>query len=217
MSKCDCQWQPWIPRCYGHCKIKNGQTAGAKKESEVERRVRTFVQRWVSEIKDEVEDVPKGKPEVILSVAKEDAAVSDIKVDAAVPPEPVQLLDLSTIDEKTTASDSKSAAQVFMEEKVEKSNARQKMGAKLALLEEVVKLGRQLLEQTRTLKRSKEALLLRKVRVAYNKCHKFWRGKVISAHKSDVDKQVDAAKARLGIRKRGIQFDNSVMSFLMSV
>ena len=114
-----------------------------------------------------------------------DCAICKIKNDkTAVPSEPVQLLDLSTIEVKETASDSKSAAQVFMEEKVEKINARQKMGAKLALLEEVVKLGRQLLEQTRTLKRSKEALLLRKVRVAYNKCHKFWRGKVISAHKS---------------------------------
>ena len=25
MSKCDCQWLPWIPRCYGHCKPKQVQ------------------------------------------------------------------------------------------------------------------------------------------------------------------------------------------------
>ena len=25
MSKCDCQWLSWIPRCYGHCKPKQAQ------------------------------------------------------------------------------------------------------------------------------------------------------------------------------------------------
>ena len=59
-----------------------------------------------------------------------------------------------------------------------------------------MKLVKHLLEQTKTSEEEQglEALLLKKVRVTYNKCHTFWRGKVISVHKSDVDKQVDAAK-----------------------
>ena len=76
----------------------------------------------------------------------------------------------------------KSAAQVFMEEKAEHNNEKVKMKAKLALLEVEVKLGRLLLEQTKTLKKSKEALLLQKVRVSFNKCHKFWRGRFVAAH-----------------------------------
>ena len=43
-------------------------------------------------------------------------------------------------------------------------------------------------------------MLLKKVRVTYNKCHTFWRGKVISVHKSVVDKQVDAAKVSAVLR-----------------
>ena len=126
-------------------------------------------------------------------------------------PAPIQLLDLSTIEEEKTDSNSKSAAQVFLEEKVEKIKARQQMGAKLALLKREVKVGRQLLQQTKTLLKSREALVKRKVRVSYNKCHKFWRGQVISAHKPDVAEQVDAAKGRLGLRKSSIKFNISVM------
>ena len=54
--------------------------------------------------------------------------------------------------------------------------------------------------------------MLRKVRVSFNSCHKFWLGEVIGAHKSFVDKQVDAAKARLGLRRLPIQFDISAMA-----
>ena len=105
----------------------------------------------------------------------------------------------------------KSAAQVFMEEKAQKIKTKQKMEAKLALLKKEVKMGQQLLQQTKTLLKGKEALVQRKVRVTYNRCHKFWRGQVILAHKSDVEKQVDAAKKRLGLGKSGIKFDISAM------
>ena len=81
------------------------------------------------------------------------------------------------------------------------------MKAKLAHLEKEVKLGHQLLQQTKTLKESKRALLLRKVRVKFNKCYKFWRGEVISAHNSFVAGQVDAAKARLGLRRLHTEFN----------
>ena len=125
--------------------------------------------------------------------------------------QPLQLLDLSTPVEVENANNTKSAVQVFMEGKVEQFNAKEKLKTKLALLEQEVKLGLQLLEQTRTLKKSKEALLLKKVRVNFNKCHKFWRGEVIGAHKSFVDEQVAAAKARLGLRRLHNQFDISAM------
>ena len=147
--------------------------------------------------------------------ARKDKIICDIEAAAAVQPEPVQLLDLSTTEEEETASNSKSAAQVFMEAKVEKIKARQKMGAKLALLKREVKLGQQLLRQTRTLLESKKALVKRKVRVTYNKCHKFWRGQVISAYKSDVNGQVDAAKARLGLRRLHNQFNISAMTSII--
>ena len=104
----------------------------------------------------------------------------------------------------------KSAAQIFMEVKAEKTKTKMKLEAKLALLEKEVRLGHHLLEQTRTLLESKEALLRKKVRVSFNKCHKFWRGDVIAKHKSFVIEQVDAAKARLGL-KRFNQFDISAM------
>merc|ERR1719458_1085625 len=149
--------------------------------------------------------------EKIAAVAKAAEKVAKPEV-VTVQPEPAQLLDLSTSrDVEVAQCDTKSAAQVFMEEKVEKTKTKQKIVAKLALLKKEVKMGQQLLQQTKTLLRGKEALVKRKVRVTYNQCHKFWRGHVIFAHKSDVDEQVDAAKTRLGLGKSGIKFDISAM------
>ena len=123
---------------------------------------------------------------------------------AVAKPEPVQLVDLSfdikpqisskidTIkikpevdgsfakDDEVAKFKTKSAAQIFMEEKRAAGLAKEKIRAKLTLLEEELKLGQQLLLQAQTLRKSKEALLTQKVRVTYNKCHKFWRGSVIS-------------------------------------
>ena len=128
-----------------------------------------------------------------------------------------QLVDLS-IDVKPESSgelQSKSAAQIFMEEKQEQVTAKKMMTAKLALLEKEVALGQHLLHQNKTLLHSKKALLMRKVRVTYNKCHKLWRGKVVSAHKSHVDEQVAAAKARLGLANTSNQFNISAMVALI--
>ena len=128
-----------------------------------------------------------------------------------------QLVDLS-IDVKPESSgelQSKSAAQIFMEEKQEQVTAKKMMTAKLALLEKEVALGQHLLHQNKTLLHSKKALLMRKVRVTYNKCHKFWRGKGVSAHKSHVDEQVAAAKARLGLRNTSNQFNIPAMVALI--
>ena len=269
MAKCECQWLSWIPKCYGHCKIKQVQlqdlSAAKDDEPEVEDVPKIKPEEEdVPKIKPEVEDVPKIKPGVDLSDAKvaeeEDdegfrcanfahcpnnpkatnfahchnnpkakiasrvrenkisgdakdagevarpeadlsmskvaeegvsiakdaekiAAVAKAAEEVAKPevvtvqPEPAQLLDLSTSkDVEVVQRDTKSAAQVFMEEKVEKIKTKQKIEAKLALLKKEVKMGQQLLQQTKTLLKGKEALVHRKVRVTYNRCHKFWRG-----------------------------------------
>jgi len=262
MSRCDCQWLSWIPRCYGHCKPKQAQLLDLPATKEVAGEAATITkvaeEAATAEEADQTATVIKDSEEVatIAKVSEEVAAaandadedadqaaaiarcecfvsvpaqckglahcplanisisarVDEIKAATALEPAPVQLLDLSTTKEEKNTGNTKSAAQVFMEEKVVQISAKEKMKATLALLEKEVKIGHQLLEQTITLKKSKEALLLRKVRVTFNKCHKFWRGRVLAAHKSFVDEQVDAAKARLGLGRLPIQFDISTMA-----
>ena len=136
--------------------------------------------------------------------AKKDKIVCDTKAApvAAVQPDPVRQDRLISLDEEVEET---------MEEKIEQTYAKKKLRAKLELLEKEVKLGHQVLAQTKTLLKSKKALLRRKVRVNFNKCHKFWRGDIISMHKSFVDEQVDAAKARLGLGKRDAKFDIDAM------
>ena len=112
-----------------------------------------------------------------------------------------------TEDAEVAKSLTKSAAEIFMEEKIEQMRAKKKLRAKLELLEKEVKLRHQLLQQAKTLLRSKEAMLKSKVRISYSKCHKFWRGKVVLAHKSLVDEQVNAAKERLGLTRRFDKFN----------
>ena len=129
--------------------------------------------------------------------------------------EPVQLVDVSIAeDEQQSVGDLKikikSAQQAFLEEKAAEV-LKKKVVAKLELLEEEVKIRHQLLLQSKTLLASKQALLQKKVRVTFNKCHKFWRGSVVSAHKPFVDEQVGAAKARLGLEKHHNQFNISSM------
>ena len=164
-SKCECQWLPWIPKCYGHCKkakpvqqqqaqlfklfATKDQTTGdakigpeaadeliAKDAEEIgESRVDTSAVAKVAEI---AEPVPVAK--VAVSAAKKVAAVAAVQPEP-VQPEPVQLLNLSNAEEEEITGNTKSAAQVFMEEKVKQTNACLRMKAKLALLEKEVKLG----------------------------------------------------------------------------
>ena len=156
-ARCECQWLPWISKCYGHC------------------------------------------------------------LKAAEKPEPVKLVDVSVAKVDQTVGINKKPMVVDVsiaedaEEKLKKTKAKKKMLAKLALLEREVTLGARLLLQAKTLHESKEALLHTNVRVKYNMCHRFWRGKVISSHKSFVDEQLDAAKARLGLEKQHNQFNISSM------
>jgi len=214
MSKCDCQWLPWIPRCYGHCKPKQVQlldlsitkdAATITKNVEEASTITKNVEEAAIITKDAkvtssssecicfdseshyLKWLPpcKGLPHCPMAKtstrAGEDKVISETKVAPAVQPEPIQLLDLSNTKVEENVCNTKSAAQVFMEGKVEQIIAKEKLKTKLVQLEKEVELGRTVLEQTKTLRKSKEALLLRKVRVSYNKCHKFWRGQVISA------------------------------------
>ena len=129
-------------------------------------------------------------------IALEEEEVEESKVDVCI-----------TEDAEVTKSWTKSAAEIFMEEKIEQMRAKKQLRAKLELLEKEVNLGHQLLLQTKTFLRSKEALLKSKVRTSYSKCHKFWRGKVVLAHKSLVDEQVNAAKERLGLTRLREKFN----------
>ena len=75
MAKCECQWLSWIPKCYGHCKIKQAQlqdlSAAKDDEPEVEDVPKIKPEEEdAPKIKPEVEDVPKIKPGVDLSDAK---------------------------------------------------------------------------------------------------------------------------------------------------
>ena len=80
--------------------------------------------------------VCKGLARCPLAKASNSARVDEIKAAAAVQPEHAQLIDFSTTTKKEeNVGTFKSAAQVFMEGKVEHNNAKVKMKAKLALLE----------------------------------------------------------------------------------
>ena len=152
---------------------------------------------------------------------EEDSIDSDVKVEqVAKVEEQLITFEQDELEDKVAAISTeeekpaillKSAAQIFLEEKAATDKVKKKVAAKLALLEEEVKIGHQLLLQSKTLAKSLEALLLRKVRVKYNKCHSFSRGKVISAHRSFVDEQVAAAKVRLGLQKTSHQFNIPAM------
>ena len=156
---------------------------------------------------------------------EEDSIDSDVKVEqVAKVEEQLITFEQDELEDKVAAISTeeekpalllKSAAQIFLEEKAAADKVKKKVAAKLALLEEEVKIGHQLLLQSKTLVKSQEALLLRKVRVKYNKCHSFSRGKVISAHRSFVDEQVAAAKVRLGLQNTSHQFNIPAMVALI--
>ena len=194
---------PWIP-CSDEENIEEEDEVSSS--AKAEQVVCEDVEELITLQQDELKEMVAAKPAQLLdiSIAKDVPAVDTIKIKPEVDGSFAK-------DDEVAKCKTKSAAQIFMEEKRAAGLAKEKIRAKLALLEEEVKLGQQLLLQAKTLQNSKEALLSRKVRVTFNKCHKFWRGSVISAHKSFVDEQVDAAKARLGLRKCTNKFDISAM------
>ena len=89
-------------------------------------------------------------------------------------------------------------------------SARTNLLKKLALHEQEVKLGQQIIKQKNLLVQSKQALTLMSKKVKYNICHKFRRGGIVEAFKCVVDKEVLAAKQRLGLHTYK-QFDMKEM------
>ena len=99
-------------------------------------------------------------------------------------PSTVQLVNLSVAikDDSEVNTNTKTAAQIFLEEEEAKNTVRKRAQLKLALLNQEVKLGHQLLQQKKTLVTSKQELqLMCKSRIKFVKRHKFWRGAPIAA------------------------------------
>ena len=90
-------------------------------------------------------------------------------------------------------------------------SARTNLLKKLALQEQEVKLRQEIIKQKKLLVHSKQALSLMSQKVKYNVCHKFKRGGVVMAFKSVVDKEVSAAKQRLGLICNYKQFNMEEM------
>ena len=120
-------------------------------------------------------------------------------------PSIVQLVNLSIaiMDDSEVNTNTKTAAQIFLEEAEVKNTVRKRAQLKLALLQQEVQLGNQLLQQKKTLATSKqEPQLLCKSRIKFVKRHKFWRGAPIAALYSSVAETVRAAKSRLQMGRR---------------
>ena len=112
----------------------------------------------------------------------------------------MQLVTISTAikDHREVDTNTRTAAQIFLEDQLFKKAERRKAQLKLALLQQEVHLGRQLLEQKQTLVKSKHELQqLCQSRVKFVKPHKLWRGAVITTQRSAVAETVHAATMRL--------------------
>ena len=124
----------------------------------------------------------------------------------------MQLVTISTAikDHREVDTNTRTAAQIFLEDQLFKKAERRKAQLKLALLQQEVHLGRQLLEQKQTLMKSKQELQqLCQSRVKFVKPHKLWRGAVITTQRSAVAETVHAATMRLQQNKK--KFDQVQM------
>ena len=120
MSKCECQWLSWIPRCYGHCKSQQQVQLPDRWRTEVSHIAeKDRIARWGTETKPEVVELP------IAKVAEDTMIRPKVEVDVS----------YAKVIEVVQC---KSAAQVFMEEKAQKIKTKQKMKAKLALQKALV-------------------------------------------------------------------------------
>ena len=79
MSRCECQWLSWIPRCYGHCKSQQVQLPDRWRTEVSHIAKKDKIARWGTEIKPEMVELPIAKvaeeiarPEEDLSAAKND-------------------------------------------------------------------------------------------------------------------------------------------------
>ena len=123
---------------------------------------------------------------------------------------PLVIISVDIMDDSEVDTNTKTAAQIFLEEEAAKNTVRKRAQLKLALLNQEVQLGHQLLQQKKTLVTSKQELqLMCKSRIKFVKRHKFWRGAPIAALCSTVVKTVRAAMSRLQMRRR--QFNQAEM------
>ena len=116
----------------------------------------------------------------------------------------------TTFEEEKLATEqmlSRCGAQAVLDKLGGEVSARTKLLEKLALSEREVKLQQQIIKQKQQLVRSKQALDLMFKKVKYNICHRLKKGGVVTAFKSTVDKEVSAAKQRLGLRCNYKQFN----------
>jgi len=113
-------------------------------------------------------------------------------------------------DDREVDTNTRTAAQIFLENQLVKKAERRKAQLKLALLQQEVHLGRQLLEQKQTLMKSKQELQqLCQSRVKFVKPHKLRRGAVITSQRSTVAETVRAATIRLQQSRK--RFDQAQM------
>jgi len=123
---------------------------------------------------------------------------------------PLVTISAAIKDDREVDTNSRTAAQIFLEDQLVKKAERRKAQLKLTLLQQEVQLGRQLLEQKQTLVKSKHELQqLCQSRVKFVKLHKFWRGAVIASRGSTLAETVHAATMRLQQRRR--RFDQVQM------
>ena len=123
---------------------------------------------------------------------------------------PLVTISVAIKDDREVDTNTRTAAQIFLEDQLIKKAERKKAQLKLVLLQQEAQLGHLLLEQKRTLATSKQQLqLLCKSRIKFVKQHKFWRGAPIAALCSTVSRTVRAAKSRLQMGRR--QFNQAEM------
>ena len=123
---------------------------------------------------------------------------------------PLVTISVAIKDDREVDTNTRTAAQIFLEDQLFKKAERRKAQQKLALLQQEVHLGRQLLEQKQTLMKSKQELQqLCQSRVKFVKPHKLWRGAVITTQRSAVAETVHAATMRLQQNKK--KFDQVQM------
>jgi len=131
--------------------------------------------------------------------------ISDIKSTM-----PLVTISIAIKDDREVDTNTRTAAQIFLEDQLIKKAERRKAQLKLVLLQQEAQLGHLLLEQKRTLATSKQQLqLLCKSRIKFVKRHKFWRGAVIAARRSAFAETLHAANVRLQQSRR--KFDQVQM------
>ena len=140
---------PWIP-----CSDEEDSNDEVSSSAKADQVVYEDVEELITLKQDEVKEMVAATSAQLLdiSIAKDAQTVDTTKIKPEVDGSFAK-------DDEVAKYKTKSAAQIFMEEKRAAGLAKEKIRAKLTLLEEELKLGQQLLLQAQTLRKNKEALL----------------------------------------------------------